>query len=581
MALQLLIGHEQTHRLELQRIELQVDKERIMREKQELQIANLQAQNEAQVAKAAAADAWEVTNLKLALRRQAAQHETRLACLKRRTRALLTAVLPAGHGRSAGGLGQPGPAAAAASTPGGFHSAPGSPTAASPLLPDLWDAPLHVPPTLEAGAQPDVHAQVRQIVGWLYDDTISEDQALEQMTALTQSLSLQAPRAPAQAAAESRGCSPLPALHFGGSDEAAEDGGAAAHMVDAGTDPQTCRERIMADVATETPAELSYVGSPRDTASATPADVASTPARRLGPAVPVLDLAALVAQAMEAAPLSGRSTASTTAAGSYTQSSNSFNAFSDFVLAQPEKLQRLIMRHAAATGAIGRQQHSPLPSGLLSSTAAGATPVPEYASAASATAAGLTMPSGAGLADIPSMMPHSSGAFSARPSFTSRLLGLGTSSNVNRPPAPASAAPAPASTGAAGVVMPAAAPAAPAADGPKPVAPTAPKRSTAAPNVALPKFANLEAGSGGLAPPPAAATAPAAPAAGVGRGFPQLLMPTLPSVKPVSPELRGLGAGGVFTGRSPTELDADFKDVFGADSSSSALALGRLGSAAR
>jgi hypothetical protein len=184
-------------------------------------------------------------------------------------------------------------------------------------------------------SEPDVNSRIRDIIGYLYDDTISEDEALAQMTAVTQKLVQQPSLA---AAGTSRGCSPLPVPRLA-ADQMSGGGG----KVDAATDPQTARPRLMADVATETPAEMSYIGTPRDM-SAAPSQGPASPRRLAASAVPMLDLAALVAQAMEEAPLSGRSTASTSATAS---GAPSFASLSSFVLAQPEKLQVCVAAHTA------------------------------------------------------------------------------------------------------------------------------------------------------------------------------------------------------------------------------------------
>lgn len=379
----------QVHRLALQRVELQSEKQIAEQANTELKLQNLRLENEARVAKAAEADAWQVrgpgqgpaparscasslgnnnhlhmpsarlralaqisvpqvTNLKTALKQQAAQYETKLSSFKRRTKAFLTAVLPGTHaarGLSMGGAGAPSSPNRPSHAGANPRSAPGSPTA-DLSLPDLWDAPLS-PPALPEGDEAavaaaallpagasntdgeDVNGRVRDIIACLYDDSLSEDAALEQLTSLAASLPLAHLQAKQQASvagtSTSTGCSPLPAGRAGGS------------KVDASTDALSHRgPRYMADAATETPADMpaSYVG----TGLHTPAEGgAGSPRLRLGGVVPPLDLAALVAQAMEAAPASHRSTTSTAAGAG--APGPSFNAFSQFVLAQPEKLQ--------------------------------------------------------------------------------------------------------------------------------------------------------------------------------------------------------------------------------------------------
>ncbi|GFR45536.1 hypothetical protein Agub_g6929, partial [Astrephomene gubernaculifera] len=428
------------HRLALQRVELENDKVRVERENKDLQLANLRLETEKQAAKGAETDAWQVTNLKIALAQQAAQHRTKLASLKRRTKALLNAVLPGGNGRGArAGLGQLSPAPCDKTY---SRSAPGSPTTEHALA-DLWDTPLNPPSMLDA--ETDLHTRVRQVIGWLYDDTISEDQALEQITSLTQNLMIQPQSPPAM----SRGCSPFPVPKLA----TTTTGDGSAEKVDAATDVQTSRPRHFSDVATETPEELSHIGTPRES---------GTPQRLMPPGVRPLDLAALVAQAMETAPLSGRSTASTTAASSAAAPS-SFNAFSQFVLAQPEKLQRLIMRHAAATGAktgSAQPQQSPFGGHMLSFTSGSHNAV----ATATTTAGGLAdnyVPGLSSNLEPPSMA--STGAATSRPNLTSRLLGLSSAANVNRatapavPPASSPVAAGP-NTAAAGVVLPSSGP---------------------------------------------------------------------------------------------------------------------------
>ncbi|EFJ48695.1 hypothetical protein VOLCADRAFT_117446 [Volvox carteri f. nagariensis] len=383
------------HRLALQRVELLNDKDRVERENRDLQIANLQLSNEARMAKAAKADAWQLTNLKLALRQQAAQHEKKMESLKRRTKALLSVILPGGHSKADDSL----------------LAAPGSPTSDSGGIEveDLWDAPL----ALATPSTPDVNLRIRSIVGCLYDDTITEDDALAQMTALTQSLVTR----PGTATTTSRGCSPLPVPKLG------EDGVISTNKVDAGTDAQTTRVKLVVDVATETPAEMSYNGTPCDL-SAAPSQGPASPRRLVAGPVPVLDLAALVAQAMEEAPLSGRSTASTSVNAT---GGPSFSSISQFVLAQPEKLQRLILRHAAATGAKPGQSgfgqprvpQSPYGSGLPPS----ATGISKNDIFAGSSSTNLMDP----LAHL-----NSGGPLATRPSFTSRFLGLGGSNAANR-----------------------------------------------------------------------------------------------------------------------------------------------------
>lgn len=247
-----------------------------------------------------------------------------MASLKRRTKALLTAVLPGG--RSSSGGGAPCPMSVSLHSPDSVASDAPEHLSDSPsrLLPDIWDAPLTPPP---ASATPDVHAKVRAIIDCLFEDTLSEDQALEQLTQITASLRL----ADANSRNElvSRGASPVPfpSLPGGGTGSAAA---AAGDKVDASTEAEAEFLRPdVADVATETPAELSL----RHTeVAATPAE--TSPRRTLG-AVPPLDLASLVAAALESAPLSARSTASTVGGSS----SSSAIAASSFILAQPEKLQ--------------------------------------------------------------------------------------------------------------------------------------------------------------------------------------------------------------------------------------------------
>ncbi len=246
-----------------------------------------------------------------------------MASLKRRTKALLTSVLPGGRSSSSGG-GAPCPMSVSLHSPDSVASDAPEHLSDSPsrLLPDIWDAPLTPPP-----ATPDVHAKVRAIIDCLFEDTLSEDQALEQLTQITASLRL----ADANSRNElvSRGASPVPfpSLPGGGTGSAAA---AAGHKVDASTEAEAEFLRPdVADVATETPAELSL----RHTeVAATPAE--TSPRRALG-MVPPLDLASLVAAALESEPLSARSTASTVGGSS----SSSAIAASSFILAQPEKLQ--------------------------------------------------------------------------------------------------------------------------------------------------------------------------------------------------------------------------------------------------
>ncbi|GLI59246.1 hypothetical protein VaNZ11_001092, partial [Volvox africanus] len=378
------------HRLAFQRVELQSDKDRVEREKKELQILNLQLDNEARVAKSAKADAWQVTNLKAALRQQAAQHEKKIARIKCRTKAFLTAILPGGNGKPSANLSD------------------GALDDDKLELDDLWDTPL----TLTCPSAADVNSRVRDIIGCMYDETITEDDALAQMMALTQSL---IPR-PGSAVATSRGCSPLT------TPRPRSDGVASASAkVDAATDAQTVRERHVADVATETPVDMSYVGTPLDI-SAAPSQGPASPRRLATAAVPELDLASLVAQAMEEAPLSGRSFASTSFS---TAGGPSFTSISQFVLAQPEKLQRLIMRHAAGTGAKSGQSsfvqprvpQSPYGAGLPSS--AGVNP------------AGVNERFITNSMVEPLTHQNNNGALPARLSLTSRLLGLGSSNIAN------------------------------------------------------------------------------------------------------------------------------------------------------
>ncbi|GLC56764.1 hypothetical protein PLESTB_001143200 [Pleodorina starrii] len=525
----LLLAHRQinVHRLALQRVELLNDNDRVERDNKELQITNLQLEQEARVAKAAKSDEWQVTNLKVALRQQAAQHETKMASIKRRTKALLTAILPGGHGKEGVGL----------------LDAPGSPTAdGEEQLEDLWDAPL----TLTAASAPDVHARVRDIIGCLYDDAITEEAALDQMLSLTQKLTARAE----SAAATSRGCSPLPVPRL-----AADDVASAGGKVDAGTDAQTARPRLVADVATETPAEMSYVGTPRG-ASAAPSQGPASPRRLTGSAVPMLDLAALVAQAMEEAPLSGRSTASTSVSAS---GGPSFSSISQFVLAQPEKLQRLILRHAAATNAksaqVGfgqaRAAQSPFGAGLL----------PSAAAASAAGANDLYGVSGSTSLMDPMAQFSSVGNQSARPSLTTRLLGLGSSNVANR--APSAAAP----QGAAGAGNHSVAGA---ISGVTMSPAKAAKRSGPA---TVPKFAKLDGPA--QAAPPSHPTGPVLSVPGI---------KLLPGKDNYSSNIDNGSGGtsfklgvGMFAGGT-ADLDSDFKELSLGGSSSSALGFLKPGS---
>ncbi|KAG2454974.1 hypothetical protein HYH02_000800 [Chlamydomonas schloesseri] len=566
------------HRLALQRVELQNEKQRAEQDNNELRLQNLRLENEARVAKAAEADAWQVTKLKTALKQQAAQYESKLSSFKRRTKALLHAVLPGTHaarGLSMGGAGAPSSPTGQPYAGANARSAPGSPTA-DLSLPDLWDAPLS-PPALPEGdeaavaagallpaaassdlAAEDVNGRVRDIIACLYDDTLSEDAALEQLTSLAAALPLAHLQAKQQASGTttSAGCSPLPAGRGAGS-------GGASSKVDASTDALSHRgPRYMADAATETPADMpaSYVG----TGLHTPAEGgAGSPRLRLGGVVPPLDLAALVAQAMEAAPASHRSTTSTAAGAG--AGGPSFNAFSQFVLAQPEKLQRLIMRHAAATGA-----RPPLPtgSGLLaggqSSTGGASTSgMPAFAGAASS-ASGLE-----------GALP-SNGSFTSRNSLTSRLLGLGAgsassnNSNINRPPVapsqpPAAAASSPARGGntAQGVLLPSASINSSSMSSP----PKAIKRSGSA---GLPKFAPaLDAAPAGVARG-APAAAPSLNLSGL-----SLLAPKGAGSGPAPAEMKPLRADVGGGGLGSTDLDAEFGGFFPSGSSSGALAVRR------
>ncbi|KAG2440215.1 hypothetical protein HXX76_004327 [Chlamydomonas incerta] len=457
------------------------------------------------------------------------------------------------------------------------RSMPGSPTG-DLSLPDLWDAPLSPPALLEgdeaalaaaallpasssdADAE-DVNGRVRDIIACLYDDTMTEDAALEQLTSLAASLPLAHLQAKQQHASvagttTSAGCSPLPAGRAAGS------GGA---KVDASTDALSHRgPRYMADAATETPCDMpaSYVG----TGLHTPAEGgAGSPRLRLGGMVPPLDLAALVAQAMEAAPASHRSTTSTAAGGG--AAGPSFNAFSQFVLAQPEKLQRLIMRHAAATGTRPAMPGGGLLAGGHSSTSGAST---------------SGMPAFAGGAGPASGLEASNGSFTSRPSLTSRLLGLGgagsassTNSNINRPPvAPpppqpsAATASSPARGNTAGVLLPSASINSSASMSSPP---KAMKRSGSA---GLPKFAPaLDAAPMGAAAPRAAPGAPSLNLSGLG-----LLAPKGASSGASPAEMKplragaggGLGAGGLGS----TDLDAEFGGFF-PSGSSGALAVRR------
>eukprot|EP00198_Chlamydomonas_reinhardtii_P008201 XP_001697538.1 predicted protein [Chlamydomonas reinhardtii] len=508
----------------------------------------------------------QVTNLKTALKQQAAQYETKLSSFKRRTKAFLTAVLPGTHaarGLSMGGAGAPSSPNRPSHAGANPRSAPGSPTA-DLSLPDLWDAPLS-PPALPEGDEAavaaaallpagasntdgeDVNGRVRDIIACLYDDSLSEDAALEQLTSLAASLPLAHLQAKQQASvagtSTSTGCSPLPAGRAGGS------------KVDASTDALSHRgPRYMADAATETPADMpaSYVG----TGLHTPAEGgAGSPRLRLGGVVPPLDLAALVAQAMEAAPASHRSTTSTAAGAG--APGPSFNAFSQFVLAQPEKLQRLIMRHAAATSA---RPSMPAGGGLLaggqsSTSGASTSGMPAFPGAAGPTTG------------LEGAVP-SNGSFTSRPSLTSRLLGLGgagssssNNSNINRPPVappppqPSSAsASSPARGNTAGVLLPSASinSSAPMASPAKAI-----KRSGSA---GLPKFASaLDAAPMGAGAPRAA---PAAPGLNLGLLAPKSSGAALGEIKPLRADVGG-GLGGLGS----TDLDAEFGGFFPSGSS--------------
>ncbi|KAG2490350.1 hypothetical protein HYH03_011152 [Edaphochlamys debaryana] len=566
------------HRLALQREELRNDRDKLTRENRELVVSNLTLSTEAKVARDANADAWEVPKLKAALRAQAAQHESKIKTLKRRTKALLTAVIPGassgprGASSSAGGAGASTPAAARLST----RSMPGSP-GDDLAEEELWDMPLSPSSSAElpsalpdpapsaSASEVDVNDRVRQIISCLYDDTLSEDQALEQMTELTQGL--QALTLPSSAAAggasavQSRGCSPLvPRLGLARAGSGA--GGPASEMVDAATDPplHSARGRFgLVDAATETPAEMSYLGSPRDTASATPAESATPKRMGLGlggAGVPPLDLAALVAQAMESAPLSNRSSASTTA-GSMAGAA-SFNAFSHFVLAQPEKLQRLIMRHAAATRPGLQLQQGPASS---AGTGTGASP---FAASGARTDSMPFAASGSA--------SGSGGSFTARTAnaLTARLLGLGASSsaaNVQRQtnPAPSvnpSTAQQPAvGGGTAGVLLPAAASPSKGAGG-KRIGPSVP-----------PKFVSgsLLEGPGSTAVGPSAAKAPAQ-----GPSFvPAVSFPGLMGAKEASPELKPLWGRAAGSAVGGVDLDAAFGDLLPGSGSSGQLAVRR------
>ncbi|GIL71394.1 hypothetical protein Vretimale_2731 [Volvox reticuliferus] len=382
------------HRLALQRVELVNGKDRAEQEKKELQILNLQLDNEARVAKSAKADAWQVTNLKAALRQQAVQHEKKIASIKGRTKALLAAIMPGGNSKPSGSLFA------------GHNSR--ALDGDEVEVDDIWDMPL----TVACPSAPDVNSRVRDIIGCLYDDAITEDDALMQMTALTQSLFARS----GTALATSRGCSPLP------TPRPRPDGIASAvEKVDAATEPQTVRARHVADVATETPVDMSYVGTPVDV-SAAPSQGPASPQRLATAAVPVLDLASLVAQAMEDAPLSGRSIASTSFS---TSGGPSFTSISQFVLAQPEKLQRLIMRHAAATGANSGRPSFSQPRVPQSSYGAGLPP------SAGLNAAGVNERYITNCMVNPLTHLNTDGAQPARLSFTNRILGLGCSNIAN------------------------------------------------------------------------------------------------------------------------------------------------------
>ncbi|PNH11627.1 hypothetical protein TSOC_001490 [Tetrabaena socialis] len=576
------------HRLALQRAELQNDRDRVLREHRELQLANLRLEEEARAVRSAGADMWQVTNLQAALRQQAAQHETKMASLKRRTKALLTAVLPGSQANATRDAASAGGAAAALSSPGAAPaarreavSAPVSPSLSEAALPDLWDVPLSpvrltdaaprfaLGADAEAGAQsgapadakPDVNTRIRQIVGWLYDDTLSEDQALEHITSLAQGLALTtAPgphphNPPSASAVQSRGCSPLPPP------PRCADATDASDKVDAATGTQTARVRHVVDAATETPAHMSYLGSP-NAAAATPSEPSGSPRRAGYVPVPPLNLAALVAEAMQAAPMSSRSNASTTAgggAGGGAGSSAGFNAFSHFVLAQPEKLQRLIMRHAAATAA---KAGLPPPTYSAHAGQGGHTP---------AVGGGSMDHQGLGLAaygcatatDSVLMPTDRGGSMTSR--LTSRLLGLGTGSsaaNVSRANTAAASAAHPAPSGsssaAAGVVLPASA------------CVTSPSKGTKRMSSA-PKFAMLDS------PPSAqgAISGPKAPTAG-GR------QAGVPDLKPLWGGIGGgssseeIGAGGRMAGGGL--LDSDDWPTFGGGST---LAVARTGGTAR
>lgn len=457
------------HRLAMSRLALQCGHDRLEQEQERLRLENLSLQSQAQAASGERADYVQVEQLRGQLKEQAERYEGKLESLKRRTKALLTSVLPP----SASAKALPGGGAKEAKGAGGSTSAlrvEGSGSApavaAAAAASSLDRLAAAAGPAGELPMDQETQRQVRvlQIVACLYDDSIDEGAALEQLNQLGASL-LEGSGGDAQRKGQHQ-------------QQARAGSGRKADASTATSPGAPPRARHVTDAATETPAEMSSSGTPYPFAG-TPLEPGGSP--RAGGAegsrgVPAIDLAALLTHTMNSAAAS----ASSEPAGAAASSANAamFN-FSSFVLAEPEKLQRLILRTRqqqmlAAAGAGGGAPMGPS-APQLGRTSVGAAgghsalrelPLPQHApvegggggSFSSRITGGFlglsisqtSMGAGGASNTAAPAWPAAAGASSAAPAAAANITGAITSSPTKASAAPASKTPKKAPAPAAG-----------------------------------------------------------------------------------------------------------------------------------
>lgn len=429
------------HRLAMSRLALQCGHDRLEKEQERLRLENLSLQSQAQVAVGERADYAQVEQLKGQLKEQAARYEGKLDSLKRRTKALLASVLPPstsapakalpGAGETGGGSGAP------TRRLEGSGTAPASAAAAGPSLDRLAPTPGsgELPPM-----DPETQRQVRvlQIVACLYDDSIDEGAALEQLGAILLEGSLLGGHAHGE----------------GQQQQQARSGSGRKADASTATSPAAPpRARHVTDAATETPAEMSSSGTPYLVAS-TPLEPGGSPragAESGSRGVPAIDLAALLTHTMNSA------ASEAPGAGTSANAAAMFS-FSSFVLAEPEKLQRLILRTRqqqamAAAGAGGGAPTGPS-APQLGRTSVGAggghpalreLPLPQHAPGEGGSGGsfssriaggflGLSLTGAAHNAAVPAW-PAAAASSSAAPAASTNITGAVTSSPVKAPPA--------------------------------------------------------------------------------------------------------------------------------------------------